>query len=55
MLKAAADPNQGAVFGRDYANTRFSPLNQINTQNAPQLKLAWAACSRSRAAPANAS
>ncbi len=42
IMKAAADPNQWAVYGRDYANTRFSPLNQINTQNVSQLKLAWA-------------
>jgi PQQ-dependent dehydrogenase (methanol/ethanol family) len=42
VMKAAADPNQWAVYGRDYANTRFSSLNQINTQNASQLKLAWA-------------
>ncbi len=26
---------------RDYANTRFSPLNQITTGNANQLKVAW--------------
>src|SRR4051812_25239403 len=25
----------------DFATTRFSPLDQINTQNASQLKLAW--------------
>jgi PQQ-dependent dehydrogenase (methanol/ethanol family) len=26
---------------RDYANTRYSPLNQINTSNVGRLRLAW--------------
>ena len=26
---------------RDYANTRFSPLNQINRSNVARLKVAW--------------
>ena len=26
---------------RDYANTRFSPLNQITSGNANQLRVAW--------------
>jgi lanthanide-dependent methanol dehydrogenase len=35
------DPNQWVMAARDYANTRFSPLDQINTDNAKQLQLAW--------------
>lgn len=27
--------------GRDYANTRYSPLNQINTKNVDRLRIAW--------------
>lgn len=32
---------QWLMATKDYANTRFSALDQINTQNANQLKLAW--------------
>ena len=39
--KAAADPNGWAMYGRGYDNTRFSPLTQINTQNASKLRLAY--------------
>jgi alcohol dehydrogenase (cytochrome c) len=39
---ATADPNNWAVYGRTYDNTRFSPLTQINTHNVAQLKLAFA-------------
>ena len=42
LMKAAADPNDWAMYGRGYDNTRFSPLTQINAQNAAQLKLAFA-------------
>ena len=41
-MKAAADPNNWPMYGRGYDNTRFSPLSQINAQNASQLKLAFA-------------
>jgi len=37
----AQDPNQWVMPGRDYALTRFSPLKQINTENAKDLKVAW--------------
>jgi len=30
-----------AMYGHDYANTRFSPLTQINTKNVGHLKLAY--------------
>lgn len=29
------------MAARDYANTRFSALNEINTGNVANLKLAW--------------
>ena len=35
--KAGERPSQA----RDYANTRFSPLDQINTKNVDQLRVAW--------------
>ena len=42
VLKGGQDPNEWAVYGKDYANTRFSPLKQINTENVGKLKLAYA-------------
>jgi glucose dehydrogenase len=39
--KAAADANQWAVAGHDYGNTRFSPLKQINSENASKLSLVY--------------
>ena len=42
LLTASDDPNNWAMYGRGYDNTRFSPLTQINAQNAAQLKLAFA-------------
>ena len=38
---AVADPNQWAVAGHDYGNTRYSPLKQINTENAGKLSLVY--------------
>src|SRR5881628_2107012 len=36
------DPNgEWHMPARDYANTRFSPLNQINRSNVARLKVAW--------------
>src|SRR3954467_12622766 len=35
------DANQWPMAARDYANTRYSELDQINTSNASQLQLAW--------------
>ena len=40
--RAADDPNGWAMYGRGYDNTRYSPLDQINTQNVSGLKLAYA-------------
>src|SRR3982751_1072621 len=35
------DDGQWVMPGKTYANTRFSSLDQINTQNAKNLKVAW--------------
>lgn len=35
------DPRQWPMAPRDYANTRYSPLDQITTENASRLTLAW--------------
>src|SRR3954468_2248587 len=37
----AADDGQWTMATKDYANMRFSGLDQINAQNAKGLKLAW--------------
>jgi alcohol dehydrogenase (cytochrome c) len=41
VLKAQSDQAQWAVAGHDYGNTRFSPLNQISTENAGKLSLVY--------------
>jgi alcohol dehydrogenase (cytochrome c) len=41
VLKAEAEAGQWVVVGHDYGNTRFSPLNQINAENASKLSLAY--------------
>ncbi|HKR62770.1 MAG TPA: methanol/ethanol family PQQ-dependent dehydrogenase [Thermoanaerobaculia bacterium] len=38
---SAADDGQWTMPTKDYANTRFSALDQINTKNVASLKLAW--------------
>ena len=35
------DPKQWVMPARDYASTRFSPLDQINASNVGNLRLAW--------------
>jgi lanthanide-dependent methanol dehydrogenase len=35
------EDGQWITSGKNYANTRFSGLNQINTSNVAQLKVAW--------------
>ena len=42
LIQAAADPSAWALNGRSYDNTRFSPLDQINTGNVGKLRLAYA-------------
>ncbi|KWV48943.1 alcohol dehydrogenase [Bradyrhizobium macuxiense] len=41
VAKAASDPNGWAIAGHDYGNTRFSPLKQINSENAGKLQLVY--------------
>ncbi len=41
VLKQTADPKQWAKQEGDYANTRYSKLDQINTTNVGDLKVAW--------------
>jgi alcohol dehydrogenase (cytochrome c) len=41
LTELAADQKNWPMASRDYANTRYSSLDQINVQNASQLKLAW--------------
>ncbi len=36
-----ADPAEWLTYGRDYAETHFSPLNQIDDGNVGRLGLAW--------------
>jgi quinohemoprotein ethanol dehydrogenase len=40
-LTAAASSDEWLTIGRDYAETRFSPLAQINSNNVSHLGLAW--------------
>jgi quinohemoprotein ethanol dehydrogenase len=39
-LRTAA-PDEWVTYGRDYAETHFSPLEQIDTGNVSRLGLAW--------------
>jgi PQQ-dependent dehydrogenase (methanol/ethanol family) len=41
VVKAVADSDQWAIAGHDYGNTRFSPLKQINSENASKLSLVY--------------
>jgi quinohemoprotein ethanol dehydrogenase len=41
MLKADDHPGQWASYSRTWDEQRYSPLNQINDQNAHRLGLAW--------------
>jgi alcohol dehydrogenase (cytochrome c) len=41
LLNAANESNNWLMYGRDYANTRYSPLAQINNANAGRLQHAW--------------
>src|SRR6185312_2034153 len=42
LLHASSDADEWLTNGRDYANSRFSPLSQINSGNVHTLTLAWA-------------
>ncbi|HLK48384.1 MAG TPA: PQQ-binding-like beta-propeller repeat protein, partial [Bryobacteraceae bacterium] len=41
QIQTQADDGQWTMAGKNYASTRFSTLDQINTNNANNLKLAW--------------
>ena len=41
LVAASASPDQWLTIGRDYAETRFSPLKQIDASNVGRLGLAW--------------
>ena len=41
VMKLTQDPNQWVLQTGDYANTRFSKLKQINTDNVNKLQVAW--------------
>ncbi len=41
LLALEANPAYWPMQNRDYANTRYSPLAQINTENAGRLEVAW--------------
>ncbi len=36
-----AAPGEWVTYGRDYSETHFSPLKQINAENVGRLGLAW--------------
>ncbi|WP_424124268.1 PQQ-binding-like beta-propeller repeat protein, partial [Roseiarcus sp.] len=41
LAALSQDPKQWVMPARDYASTRFSPLDQINSANVPTLQMAW--------------
>lgn len=41
LVNAGAEPHNWLNHGRTYSEQRYSPLDEINTQNVAQLKLAW--------------
>src|SRR4030095_4127527 len=41
LRNAEARPAEWLTHGRNYAETRFSPLNQISASNVKNLGLAW--------------
>jgi len=41
VIKLTSDPNNWAIQSGDYAGHRYSKLDQINTDNVGQLKVAW--------------
>jgi glucose dehydrogenase len=41
LVQAAKSGQDWMMHGRDYSETRFSPLQQIHTGNAARLGLAW--------------
>ena len=41
LVSLSKDPKQWVMPARDYASTRFSPLDQINASNVGKLQAAW--------------
>jgi len=41
LVALSKDPKQWVMPARDYASTRFSPLDQINASNVGKLQAAW--------------
>jgi len=41
LMKLMDNPNNWAIWGGDYAGTRYSKLNQINAGNVGDLQVAW--------------
>src|SRR5215471_16867503 len=41
LITLSKDPNQWVMPPRDYANTRYSELSQINKDNAKNLRPLW--------------
>ncbi|MGY3450822.1 lanthanide-dependent methanol dehydrogenase XoxF5 [Bradyrhizobium sp. USDA 4353] len=41
LVKMSANPKDWVMPAGDYANTRYSKLNQINAQNVGKLQVAW--------------
>ena len=41
LLKMQKDPNQWVMWGGDYAGSRYSKLDQINSKNVKNLRPAW--------------
>src|SRR5271168_4152697 len=41
LKNAAKNGDEWVTYGRDYAETHFSPLKQIDTTNVSRLGLAW--------------
>lgn len=41
LMKLMDNPDNWAIWGGDYAGTRYSKLNQINSKNVGDLQVAW--------------
>jgi glucose dehydrogenase len=41
LKNAAKNGDEWVTYGRDYAETHYSPLKQIDTTNVSRLGLAW--------------
>jgi len=41
LMRLMDDPNNWAIWGGDYAGTRYSKLNQINSKNVGDMQVAW--------------